>query len=85
MKSSRALQGIAGHWRALEGIGRQINTNGHHACPLCITQKQHRNNTGNNKEQTQQRKKSSITKAKNKYGWSEQSKTFNFFNKGVGK
>ena len=26
-----------------------------------------------------------IAKAKNKYGWSEQSKVFNFFNKGVGK
>ena len=26
-----------------------------------------------------------IAKAKNKYGWSDQSKTFNFFNKGVGK
>ena len=26
-----------------------------------------------------------VAKAKNKYGWSEQSKTFNFFNKGVGK
>ena len=26
-----------------------------------------------------------VAKAKNKYGWSELSKTFNFFNKGVGK
>ena len=26
-----------------------------------------------------------VAKAKNNYGWSEQSKTFNFFNKGVGK
>lgn len=25
-----------------------------------------------------------IAKAKNNYGWSDQSKTFNFFNKGVG-
>ena len=26
-----------------------------------------------------------VAKAKNKFGWSDQSKTFNFFNKGVGK
>ena len=26
-----------------------------------------------------------IARAKNKFGWSDQSKTFNFFNKGVGK
>ena len=26
-----------------------------------------------------------IAKAKNKYGWSQMSKVFNFFNKGVGK